>query len=1113
MTRLRIAALLGLACVSMMMQSACGGGNSSQITITLNTANGILSVDESESLPAPAGQPNIIAAVGGDTAGKGVTWSFEKQTGCSGAGSGVGSCGTLSNNAAFGVTYTAPAINSTTSVVITATSAADTKVTKTITLSVVLPPVFATTECNPAGVLPCTLANGNNAIPYSQNFTFTGGVQPYAFTLLGTLPKCLNLNTSSNSTTGTIVGTPCGSGKADFQIQITDNGGAPAVMQEFIITVAPPPPLALPSAPLPPGTVDATYNGSIGAQGGVTPLTFSVTAGALPPGLSLNSATGLITGVPSDQSGGNANFYPKAYNFSVSVHDSALPDPQPAGPTQFSITIQPLQPLQITTQGPSLANGSTAAGYSASLNASGGVTCLSPQPAYAWSVVQGQLPAGLSLSSNANGTATISGTPIIVGTSTFTVEVADCEVNPANGNPAPGTAQATFSIKINAGASSNALFSGTYAFLFNGFDDDGAVQLAGVLSSNGAGVITTGSVDANRLSGVGLGGAIVAPGGATPPGSTYSVGSDGRGTMELTMTFGANSPIVADYDLAFDGGGNIRFFQDYTTAATKDSKHTHGEGILKPVAGIAFSAASFSGNYAFLLPGKEAAGNKRAALVGVVHSDGATLGGTGDFNDNGTYSAQMPLSGSFAFVGGNQGVASLTFAPNGPQVTLDFKVFFVTPSDIFFIEGDSDTNTGLPTMMRLAGEAVLQSTNTQFNQTVMTGSSVASGTGLDSTGNASVFAGLLAASQCDNNTPLSFTYDENDGGTLAARPFSGTCSITSNGRAQFALFVSDTFARANGGVGANWSATEGAFSIANNSVVLSGQGADMRGSMYWSDGGAFSNDQFSQLTITSAGGASSALGPAVRVQASSEGYYTLTAAGSQIALEVQSAGVNTPLGTFNHQVAPGDILRLEVQGTTLTGKLNGATIITANDSSFASGSAGIAALNTTSPSAGNDWSGGNMAAQRVAAAYLTGAAQGFLIGNDAAVTTGQLEQQTITSFSLASFSDGYTLSTPFIAEAGVNNVIGQTTANGANALAGVVDEIDATGAASPNLAQPLSATFTNPAPNGRGTLVTNGTKPSGFPMDSVFYVVSGGSVRIVSEDTSDTHPQLILLDH
>ncbi len=947
MKRLRIAALLCLACAGMMMLSACGGGSSSQISITLATANGLTTMDETPLNSATLSQLKITAAVGGDTAGKGVTWSFEKQSGCSGDDPklGVGSCGHLTGSDAFDVTYQAPAINATTSVVITAKSVTDTTITKTITLSIVLPPVFATTECNPSGVLPCTLANGNNAVPYTQNFTFTGGVQPYTFNLLGSLPPCLKLNTSSSSTSGTIIGTPCGAGTFNFTIQITDSGGAPATSQAFVITVAPPPPLTLTPGPLPPGTIDATYSGSISTQGGVAPLAWTITSGTLPPGLSLNGGTGQIAGIPSDQSGGNPNFYPKTYTFFVQVHDSALPNPQtaPSSPAQFSITIQGLQPLQVTTQ-PPLATGTTAIGYSASLNASGGVA------PYTWTVVQGQLPAGLKLSSNPNGTATISGTPIIVGTSTFTVQVSDSEVNPGNGTPAPATANATFSIQITAGASNNTLLGGTYAFLFTGFDDDGGVQLVGTLTTNGNGTITAGAVDANRVSGVGIGGVIVPPGGTVTPGSTYTIGSDGRGTMELTMAFGANSPIVADYRLVLDGSGNAKFFQDYTTAATKDPKHTHGEGILKPVAGIAFSAASFSGNYAFGFTGFDLA-KKPAALAGVVHSNGTTLSpGTGDFNDAGTYAAQFSISGNFQFLSGNQGAVSMTFAPNAPQETLTFDIFFVTPSDLFFMEADNDLKTGLPTMFRLAGEAILQNTSTQFGPSAMAGASVASGTGVNASGNASIFAGLLTSTLCNNNAPVSLSYDENSGGAInggTGNPlsFSETCGITSNGRVSFAA----------------------------------------------------------------------------------------------------------------------------------------------------------AGANSMSP--------------RVAAAYLTGSGSGFLIGSDSAVTTGRLEQQTITSFSAKSFFDGYTLSTPFIAEAGVKSAIGQTTADGTSALSGVVDEIDATGAPSPNLAQILSAAYGNPAPLGRGTLVTNGTKPNGFPMDSVFYVVSPGSVRIVSEDTSDTHPELILLDH
>jgi hypothetical protein len=940
-TRWHAAAVLSLACAGGIVLSGCGGGgNPNQISVVLATANGLTTVDESQPAPAPPSTINIMASVGGDTANKGVTWLFEKnQSGCGSPGSTQPSCGTLTNNMPFSVTYTAPSITTTLTVVVEAMSVTDNTVTKTISLSIVLPPVFATTECNPAGVLPCTLPNGANAVPYTENFTFTGGVSPYTYTLLGALPNCLKLDTTTTSTTGTIIGTPCGSGTSTFSVQVTDSGGAAPVSQAFVITVSPPPKLTLTPGPLPPGTVDGPYNGSISTQGGVAPLTWSVTSGTLPPGLTLNSGTGQITGTPTDQSGGVAGFYPHTYTFFVQVHDSALPTPQtaPAAPAQFQITIQALQPLQVTTQGPNLGSGLTATAYSASLNATGGVA------PYMWTVAEGQLPAGLTLSSNPNGTATISGTPVLVGSSKFTVQVTDSETTPAN-------AAATFTIVIALGTSNNELFSGQYAFLFTGFDDDGGVQLIGTLTSNGTGLITAGSVDANRVSGVGIGGIIVPQGGATPPGSSYAVGSDGRGTMELTISFGANAAIVADYRLALDGKGDVHFFQDYTTKTTQDPKHTHGEGILKPVAGITFGASSFSGNYAFLFPGFDLS-KKPAALAGVVHSDGVSTltPGMSDFNDNGTYSSQN-IAGSFSFVSGNQAIASLTFAPNGPQVTVNFDVFFVTPSDLFFMEDDSSMTTGLPTVFRLAGEAVLQSTSTQFNESATTGTSVASGTGVGSSGNASIFAGLLTSTLCNNNAAVSLSYDENSGGTLnggAANPiaFTGTCSITSNGRVQF-----------------------------------------------------------------------------------------------------------TGLGS----------------------------------------------------SAGST---------RVAAAYLTGPGSGFLVGSDAAVTTGHLEQQNLTSFSPASFWDGYTLSTPAIAENSVKNVIGQTSADGVSVLSGSVDEIDASGASSPNLAQPLTATFSNPAPSGRGTLTASGTPPSGFPVDSVFYVVSPNSVRIVSATPADTHPELLLLDH
>lgn len=288
MKRMRFAAVTCLACLGLMVLSGCGGGSKFMISIVLNSVNGLLTMDETPLGSATTNTLNFTAAVGGDTAGAGVTWTFAKQTGCAGSGLLVGNCGTLTNNAAFGVTYSAPAITATTSVIITATSVTDTTVTKTITLSIVLPPVFATTECNPSGVLPCTLGDGNNAVPYTKSFTFTGGVQPYTYSVsLGALPSCLKLNAASSGTTGTIVGTPCGSGTSQFTITVTDSGGALPVSQVFIITIAPPPPLSLTVAPLPAATINSRYSGLIQPQGGAPPLTWTLVVPnplSVPPG-------------------------------------------------------------------------------------------------------------------------------------------------------------------------------------------------------------------------------------------------------------------------------------------------------------------------------------------------------------------------------------------------------------------------------------------------------------------------------------------------------------------------------------------------------------------------------------------------------------------------------------------------------------------------------------------------------------------------------------------------------------------------------------------------------------------------------------------------------------
>lgn len=746
MTRVRVA-LYFLACAGILALCGCGGGSSGTITIEIvgPAAGNSVDVGSTQALV-------FTALVGDDTKNAGVTWKFTGTT-CSGSG-----CGTLSNITSQSVTYTAPtALPSTTalSVTLTATSVTNTSVTATATITAEPAPTFLTTECNPSGVLPCGLPNGENGVGYNTTIGFAGGVSPYTFNKPA-LPAGLQLVTSSTGTTAAISGRPSGSGSSTFTVTLTDSGGAAPVSQQFTITITPPPALSISTTSLAPGTVDAVYAGAVATQGGVAPLTWGVISGAPPPGLVLNPANGKITGVPTTAG---------TFSFTVQVKDSALPTSQTA--TQaLSITIATPAPLSITTS--SLAAGVTATGYSATLQATGGVL------PYTWSITNGQLPAGLSI----NSSGTITGTPVLVGTSTFTVQVADSEVNPVMSSPNPMTATKQFTITVTAGTNNDKLLFNGYSFLFTGFDKDGAVAIAGFLTADGNGNITSGGEDVTRVSKVVTGATLT---------GTYSIDSngDGHGTMELIATLGQNT-LTTDYRLVLDSNGNAKFFEDKPATSNGDTLQTHGEGVLKPIVGSSFSAANLSGNYAFEFAGQDLS-QKRAALGGVLNADGnATFSsGLSDFNDAGTFSSGS-VSGSFSFIAGNRGTASLTIPLPSGQATLSFVYYFVSPSDLYLVEVDSSPQgNGMPTEFRLAGEMILQQPTTAFNSSVLQGVSVASGSGT-SGANADVFAGLLTATVCNGSTAVTLAYDENNGGTIASPSFSGTCTVNPDGRASFA---------------------------------------------------------------------------------------------------------------------------------------------------------------------------------------------------------------------------------------------------------------------------------------------------------------------------------------
>jgi hypothetical protein len=187
--------------------------------------------------------------------------------------------------------------------------------------------------------------------------------------------------------------------------------------------------LTLTTTSLPAGTEGAAYSSLVAASGGATPYTYSATS--LPGGLSINSATGAITGTPAQSSVGTASV-------TIKVTDSTQPSAQSAT-TNLSLKISPAT-LAVTTA--SLPAGAAMSPYpSTALHASGGV---SP---YTWALASGSsLPAGLNLSAG----GVLSGTPAAGsgGPSSLTFVVTD-SFTP------PGTAQATFTLTISGGPALN----------------------------------------------------------------------------------------------------------------------------------------------------------------------------------------------------------------------------------------------------------------------------------------------------------------------------------------------------------------------------------------------------------------------------------------------------------------------------------------------------------------------------------------------------------------------------------------------------------------------------------------------------------------------------------
>jgi hypothetical protein len=414
--------------------------------------------------------------------------------------------------------------------------------------------------------------------------TFTvmaSGFPVATFSETGALPTGVTL-----STTGVLSGTPASGTQGPYSIVITAaNGVSPNATQSFTLTVD--------SAP-------AITSGSSTTFTVGTPGTFTVTAtglpaptfsesGALPSGVTLNSATGALSGTPGANSGGS-------YPITITAQNGITPN----ATQSFTLTVD--QAPAITS-----ANSTTFAVSSASsftVTASG-----FPAPTFGET---GTLPTGVSFNTT---TGVLSGTP---ASGTQTSSPYSITFTAQNGVGTNATQSFTLTVSFTAAPSITSANNATFTVGSAGtFTVTASGAPASTFSETGA---LPSGVTLNTTTGV-LGGTPGALSGGTYPITiTAQNGITPNATQSFTLTVDQAPAITTGNSTTFSVGANGTF----TVKATGFPAPTFSETGALP-AGVTLNATTG------ILSGTPGPGTQGPYPITITAQNGITPNATQSF--------------------------------------------------------------------------------------------------------------------------------------------------------------------------------------------------------------------------------------------------------------------------------------------------------------------------------------------------------------------------------------------------------------------------------------------------------------------------------------------------